>query len=86
MGITPKTITKSVRDLIEISGSAPAARGGRDGVRMTERERREAIARLEKEMKKAAQMLEFEYAAVLRDQLIKLRGEASTTQKQEGKR
>ncbi|MCI5753101.1 MAG: excinuclease ABC subunit UvrB [Clostridiales bacterium] len=86
MGITPKTLTKSVRDLIEISGSAPAARGGRDGVRMTERERREAIARLEKEMKKAAQMLEFEYAAVLRDQLIKLRGEASTTQKQEGKR
>ena len=86
MGITPKTITKSVRDLIEISGAAPSARGGKESVRMTGRERREAITRLEKEMKKAAQMLEFEYAAVLRDQLIKLRGEESTAQKREGKR
>lgn len=42
---------------------------------MTERERRQTIDKLEKEMKKAAQMLEFEYAAVIRDQLIRLRGE-----------
>ena len=33
------------------------------------------IQRLEKEMRKAAQMLEYEYAAVLRDELIRLRGE-----------
>ena len=42
---------------------------------MTERERQAEIQRLVKEMKKAAQMLEYEYAAVLRDELIRLRGE-----------
>ncbi|MGE4484891.1 MAG: excinuclease ABC subunit UvrB [Oscillospiraceae bacterium] len=76
-GIVPKTIVKSVRDLLEISSSAvPAAAGGKDGndVRMTRREREEAISKLEKEMQKAAKMLEFEYAAILRDRIIKLRG------------
>ena len=71
-GIVPKTIKKGIRDLLEITG--PAARDER-GVRMTERERRAEIDRLEKEMRKAAQMLEYEYAAVLRDQIIRLRGE-----------
>ena len=42
---------------------------------MTRRERDEAIAKLEKEMANAAKMLEFEYAAVLRDRIIKLRGQ-----------
>ncbi len=68
----PKTIKKSIRDLLEVTG--PAAKDGR-GMRMTERERRAEIDRLEKEMRKAAQMLEYEYAAVLRDQIIRLRGE-----------
>ena len=71
-GITPKTIKKSIRDLLEITG--PAAKDER-GMRMTERERKAEIDRLEKEMRKAAQMLEYEYAAVLRDQIIRLRGE-----------
>ncbi|MBQ3276496.1 MAG: excinuclease ABC subunit UvrB [Oscillospiraceae bacterium] len=71
-GIVPKTIVKGIRDLVEISG--PAARN-EHGVKMTERERKAEIERLEKEMRKAAQMLEFEYAAVLRDELIRLRGE-----------
>ena len=35
----------------------------------------EEISSMEKEMRKAAQMLEYEYAAVLRDELIRLRGE-----------
>ena len=38
-------------------------------------ERRAEIARLEAQMKKAAEMLEYEYAAVLRDRLIELRGQ-----------
>ena len=71
-GIVPKTIKKSIRDLLEITG--PAAKDER-GMRMTERERKAEIDRLEKEMRKAAQMLEYEYAAVLRDQIIRLRGE-----------
>jgi len=71
-GIVPRTIVKSIRELIEITG--PAAKN-EHGVKMTERERKAEIERLEKEMRKAAQMLEYEYAAVLRDELIRLRGE-----------
>ena len=74
-GIVPKTIKKDVRDIIELSPEADKAGRRKDGVKMTESERREEIAKLEKKMKEAAKMLEFEYAAVLRDQLIKLRGE-----------
>ena len=72
-GIVPKTIVKPVQELIEISKEAGEARR-KDGVKMTAAERQREIDRLEKEMKKAAKMLEFEYAAVLRDQIIELRG------------
>ena len=72
-GIVPKTVMKSVRDLIEIS-SPTAERKGRSGVKMTKAEKEKEIARLEKQMKEAARMMEYEYAAVLRDQIIELRG------------
>ena len=72
-GIVPKTIIKSVRDLIEIS-SPTAERKGRTGVKMTKVEKEKEIARLDKQMKEAAKMMEYEYAAVLRDQIIELRG------------
>jgi excinuclease ABC subunit B len=42
---------------------------------MTQREREQAIARLEKEMRRASKLLEYEYAAVLRDRIIELRME-----------
>ena len=75
-GIVPQTIVKSVHDLIEISASASEAEAlTAGGVKMTERERKAEIEKLEKEMKRAAQMLEFEYAAVIRDRLVLLRGE-----------
>ena len=74
-GIVPRTIVKSVRDVIEISSEAEKGGRRRDGVKMTESERRAEIEKLEKKMREAAKMLEFEYAAILRDQLIKLRGE-----------
>ena len=74
-GIVPQTIIKSVRDIIEISSEADKGTRRRDGLKMTEAERREEIQKLEKKMREAAKMLEFEYAAILRDQLIKLRGE-----------
>ncbi len=73
-GIVPKTIIKSVRDLIEIS-SPTAERKGRNGVKMTKVEKEKEIARLEKQMKEAARMMEYEYAAILRDQIIELRGQ-----------
>ena len=73
-GIVPKTIVKSVRDLIEISHAADGREGrGRKQV-LSAREIADTIARLEKEMKEASRRLEFEYAAVLRDQIIELRG------------
>ncbi len=73
-GIVPQTIRKSVRDLIEISSSKGEGRR-RDGVKMTKVEREREIAKLEKQMKEAAKMMEFEYAALLRDQIIELRGD-----------
>ncbi len=72
-GIVPKTIVKSVRDLIEISKSTAEVRR-KNGIKMTQAEREKEITRLEKEMRKAAKMMEFEYAALLRDQIIELRG------------
>ena len=72
-GVVPKTVIKSVRDLIEIS-SPTAERKGRNGVKMTKAEKEKEIARLEKQMKEAARMMEYEYAALLRDQIIELRG------------
>ena len=71
-GIVPKTIVKSVRDLIEISKPTEEVRG-KAGVKMTRAEKEREIARLEKAMREAARMMEFEYAAVLRDQIIELR-------------
>ena len=70
-GIVPKTIIKSVRELIEISRTVDVERDGR---KLTKNERDAEIRRLEKEMKNAAKMMEFEYAAILRDQIIQLRG------------
>ncbi len=72
-GIVPRTIIKSVRDLIEIS-TPTAERKGRTGIKMTKAEKEKEIARLEKQMKEAARMMEYEYAAILRDQIIELRG------------
>ena len=74
-GIVPKTIIKSVRDMIEISSDASRASHRKDGVKMTRGERKTLIAELEKQMKAAAKMLEFELAAELRDRIIRLRGE-----------
>ena len=73
-GIVPKTIVKDIYDIIEISTPADAATKA-NGVRMTATERKQLIDQLEAKMKKAAQMLEFEIAAHLRDEIIRLRGE-----------
>ena len=77
-GIVPKTVVKSVRERLELSAAsdeaASAQRQGRTKV-MTKQEKAAEIARLEKAMKEAAKMLEFELAASLRDQIIELRGQ-----------
>ena len=73
-GITPRTVKKSVRELMALT---PEGEGSHDteGRQLTRQQRMERIAKLEKEMKEAAKMLEFELAAMLRDQIIQLRGE-----------
>ena len=76
-GIVPKTIVKSVRDLIEISTTPTPERKGKSGVKMTKQELQRQIEKLEKSMREAARMMEYEYAAVLRDEIIRLRGEAN---------
>lgn len=76
-GIVPKTIVKSVRDLIEISAAPTPERAGKAGVKMTKKELAREIEKLEKKMREAARMMEYEYAAVLRDEIIRLRGESA---------
>ena len=74
-GIVPKTVKKSVRELMVLSAEEKPDYNDKELSQMTKLQRLEAIAALEKQMKEAAKMLEFEVAAALRDQIIKLRGE-----------
>ncbi len=75
-GIVPRTIIKGVREVLEISSVAEdETLRARKKRKLTRQEREAEIKRLEKEMKEASKMLEFEYAAVLRDRIIELRGE-----------
>jgi len=71
-GIVPKTIIKDVRGLLEISKRDNVA--PTDRLKLTKREIEEEVKKLEKEMAAAAKLLEFEYAATLRDRIIELRG------------
>ena len=71
-GIVPRTVIKSVREILEISKSTEDAQR-KAGRKLTKNEVLQEIEKIEKQMKEAAKMLEFEYAAVLRDRLIELR-------------
>ena len=74
-GIVPKTIIKSVRDVIELSAEEEETEQlMRRKTSLTKKERDAAIEKLEREMREASKRLEFEYAAVLRDRIIELRG------------
>ena len=63
-----------MRESLELSAPETESRR-KSGRKLTKRELEEEIARTEKQMKEAAKMMEFEYAAVLRDRLIELRKE-----------
>ncbi len=75
-GITPKTIVKPVRELLEITKKeaiqAELTNDKKKQKRMTATEKQKVIEDLTKEMKAAAKALEFEKAAYLRDQIQKL--------------
>lgn len=72
-GIVPKTVIKSVRELLDIAVTGEETSTKRKK-NMTKQEKVAEISRLEKAMKEAAKMLEFELAAQLRDQIIALQG------------
>ena len=72
-GIVPKTIKKDIREVLEISKREEASARRRGQKTMSDREREEEIRKLEKQMLEASKMLEFEYAAILRDRIIELR-------------
>ena len=71
----PKTVRKDVREILEISKKDEDGARRRGKRKLSERERDEEIKKLEKQMQEASRMLEFEYAAVLRDRIIELRNE-----------
>ncbi len=73
-GIVPRTVIKSVREILEIAETEKSAQK-KSGKKLTKKEVEEEIIKVEKQMKEAAKMLEFEYAALLRDRLIELRKE-----------
>ena len=72
-GIVPKTVFKGVRDIIEISHDTSAKLPSASRKKLTLSSMEDEIARLERQMREASKMLEFEYAAVLRDQIRDLR-------------
>jgi len=73
--ITPQTIVKAVRELIAVTKEVTEKTSmlEKDPESMNKKELEELIAKVEKEMRKAAADLNFEAAAELRDQLMELR-------------
>ncbi len=77
-GITPQTIKKAVRDVIEVTKKIEAGLdefNGKSPNELTKKELAEYAKLLEKEMKAAAKDLQFERAAILRDRLLEIRAE-----------
>ena len=71
-GITPETVRNAIRSVLEVTRKVEETAPGT----LTEEERDALMRRIEEDMIGAAKELEFERAAQLRDQLLKLRGEA----------
>ena len=86
-GITPKTVIKEVRDVIEIGAKEEDTRHKRKGTgidtvedtapakkrKLSAKDREAMIEKLTREMKQAAKELEFEKAAYIRDEIARLR-------------
>ena len=74
-GITPKTIIKDIRDVIEISTKEEVEYTARQKSKLSKAETAKLVDKLTRQMKEAAKMLEFEHAAFLRDKIAELKGE-----------
>lgn len=73
-GITPKTIIKEVRNVLEITSKEKVEEKTKVR-RLAPNEKKELISKLTEEMRTAAKMLEFEHAAYLRDKIKEIKGE-----------
>ena len=75
-GITPQTVKKRVKDLIETTKVAEekAEYKTSKGMKMSAQEKNELLTSLENEMREASRKLEFERAAKLRDMIVELKG------------
>jgi excinuclease ABC subunit B len=74
-GVTPRSIRKAVKDIMEgARGGAPGEPGRRKAVRLAPEQAMQQIRKLEAEMFRLARNLEFERAALLRDEITALRG------------
>ena len=73
--ITPKTIIKDVRDVIEISTKEEVEYTARQKSKLSKADTAKLVDKLTRQMKEAAKMLEFEHAAFLRDKIAELKGE-----------
>ncbi|MCL2056651.1 MAG: excinuclease ABC subunit UvrB [Oscillospiraceae bacterium] len=72
-GITPATIKKEVREVMQISSKEGTEKKTKRNIQMGPREKTELIRQLTAEMKNAAKLLEFEHAAYLRDKIERLK-------------
>ncbi|MCI8441986.1 MAG: excinuclease ABC subunit UvrB [Provencibacterium sp.] len=72
-GIVPKTIIKDVREILEISKKDENDKTEKSIRKMSRQEREQMIQKLTAQMRQAAQLLEFEHAAYLRDKIDKLK-------------
>lgn len=74
-GITPKTIIKDIRDVIEISTKEEVEYTARQKSKLSKADTAKLVDKLTRQMKEAAKLLEFEHAAFLRDKIAELKGE-----------
>ncbi|KRE97914.1 excinuclease ABC subunit B [Paenibacillus sp. Soil766] len=78
LGITPQTIAKKIRDVIEATKVAEQKSdylADVKGAKMSKKDRASLIERLEVEMKEAAKNLQFERAAQLRDAIMEMKAD-----------
>ncbi len=72
--ITPQTIKKEIRNVLEITSKEKVNSQTKDK-QLSKAEKKELIEKLTREMKEAAKMLEFEHAAFLRDKIQSLKND-----------
>ena len=68
-GITPKTIIKPITNTLEITKKASVEKK-----KLNKLEKEKEIARLENLMREASEILDFEQAIVIREQIRELKG------------